>query len=232
VNLRVGVSRWEEPPGETIERYWRRLREAGLDPIDLSGPASDLDGCTGLVLTGGLDIDPSRYGEARSERVLNTDPARDEFEVGLLAAELAADLPVLAICRGHQVLNVALGGSLLQHVSGHAADYHTEGYPSRSHEVTLLGSGVLRDALGADRVVVNSRHHQAVTPERLAPGLETLAVTDDGLVEAVRSERHSWVIGVQWHPEREEPQLPGFAAASARLFTAFATAVTGGRVSA
>ena len=229
---RVGVSRWEDVPGETIERYWRRLEAAGLTPVDLNGPGHGLDNCAALVLSGGIDIEPARYGEARGERVLRTDPARDEFEVGLLERALAADLPVLAICRGHQLLNVALGGTLLQHISGHAADYRTEGFPSRRHAVALVGAGPLRQAIGADRVEVNSRHHQAVTPDRLAPGLKATAVSDDGLVEAVQSESHSWVVGVQWHPEREEPQLAGFASGSARLFALFAAAVEAGRVRA
>jgi putative glutamine amidotransferase len=225
---RVGVTRWEDVPGETIERYWQRLREAGLDPIDLNAPDATPDRLAGLVLTGGVDIDPARYGAERHERVRRIDTARDEFELRLLQQALAADLPVLAICRGHQLLNVALGGALLQHIESgeHVADYKTEGFPSRSHEVTLVSSGRLAGVYGAPRMTVNSRHHQAVTTESLAPGLHAVAVTNDRLVEAVESERHAWVVGVQWHPEREEPQIPGFLEASRRLFAAFAAAVT------
>ncbi len=216
----VGVSRWEDVPGETIERYWDRLQEAGLEPVDLSGPEKGLAGCGALVLTGGVDIDPSRYGEERHERVRRTDPARDEYELGLLNEALRQGLPVLAICRGHQLLNVALGGSLLQHIDGglHAADYRSEGFPSRSHEVSLAAQSRLSDWLQAETLTVNSRHHQAVTPDRLAPGLRPIATSPDGLVEAVESERHDWVVGVQWHPEREERQIPGFFDASRRLF--------------
>ena len=227
MSRRVGVSRWEDVPGETIERYWNRLREAGIEPVDLCDPASSLDACSGLVLTGGLDVDPARYGEARHARVLRIEPARDAFEAGLLEAALAADLPVLAICRGHQLLNVVLGGSLLQHVSGHAADYRTEGFPSRSHEVALAGDGPLRKAFGIDRAAVNSRHHQTITPDRLAPALRVTAQSDDGFVEGVESERHAWVVGVQWHPERDEPQIEGFETGSMKLFSFFAEAVKG-----
>ena len=231
----VAVARWETVPGESIEAYWERLREAGLVPLDLgeaghgpsTGSGHSLADCAGLVLTGGVDIDPAHYGASPHERVRRTDPRRDEFEIDLLGAALAADLPVLAICRGHQLLNVTLGGSLHQHIEGgaHAADYRSDGAPSRSHTVELAEGSRLRAWLGADALTVNSRHHQAVTPERLAPGLRVAALSPDGLVEAVESSGHAWVIGVQWHPERQEPAIPGFAAASARLFAAFAHAV-------
>ncbi len=223
----VGVVRWEDVPGETIERYWDRLREAGLEPIDVHEPSQTLADCRGLVLTGGVDIDPERYDESRHERVRRTDPARDEFELTLLKEALSVDLPVLAICRGHQLLNVALGGSLLQHIEGgaHAADYRTEGFPSRSHEVRIASGSRLAAWLGVEALTVNSRHHQAVTPDRLAEGTHATAVSPDGLVEAIEAPGRTWVVGVQWHPEREEPQIPGFAEASRRLFAAFADAV-------
>jgi gamma-glutamyl-gamma-aminobutyrate hydrolase PuuD len=216
---RVGVTRWEDIPGESIERYWQRLRDAGLDPVDLHAGDASLDSLSGLVLTGGVDVDPARYAETPHEKVRRTDPERDDFEFGLLSRALALDMPVLAICRGHQALNVCFGGSLLQHIEGdgHRADYSVEGYPSRSHEVEVIEGGRLARWFG-ERLLVNARHHQAVTPERLAPGLRSGAVSPDGLVEAVESERHGWVIGVQWHPERDEPHLAGFERSGRRLF--------------
>jgi gamma-glutamyl-gamma-aminobutyrate hydrolase PuuD len=224
---RVGVSRWEDVPGESIERYWQRLREAGLEPIDLRETGQALDGCAGLVLTGGVDVAPALYGEAPHEKVRRTDPARDAFELALLKEALAADLPVLAICRGHQLLNVALGGSLLQHIESgdHRADYRSEGFPSRRHKVRLTEGRRLSAWLEANTIEVNSRHHQAVTPSGLATALEALAVSEDGLVEAVASRGHAWLVGVQWHPERDEPEIPGFREASARLWRRFAAAV-------
>lgn len=217
---RIGVTRWEDVAGEAIERYWQRLRDAGLEPVDLHDGGSSLHGLRGLVLTGGVDIDPSHYGDERHEKVRRTDPDRDEFEIGLLDHALRQDLPVLAICRGHQLVNVALGGSLLQHIESglHVADYRTEGYPSRSHGVELTPGGRLTEWLGDSRVKVNSRHHQAVTPDRLASGVIATALSDDGLVEAMESATHAWLVGVQWHPERDEPQIAGFAAGGRRLF--------------
>jgi putative glutamine amidotransferase len=159
--------------------------------------------------------------------VKRTDHSRDEFELVLLGQALVYDIPILAICRGHQLLNVAFGGGLLQHIDGdgHVADYRSEGFPSRWHEVTIREGSRLRTALGlpagqaeAARALVNSRHHQAVTPERLAPRLEVVARSPDGLVEGIESLAHHWVVGVQWHPERPEPQQDGFVQASALLF--------------
>jgi gamma-glutamyl-gamma-aminobutyrate hydrolase PuuD len=230
---RVGVTRWEDVAGESIERYWQRLRDAGLEPVDLHDAGVTLKGLSGLVLSGGVDIDPARYGEAPHERVRRTDPARDEFEATLLDAALRQDMPVLGICRGSQLLNVCLGGSLLQHIESgeHVADYRTEGYPSRSHEVVTPEGTRLRSWLG-ERLIVNSRHHQAVTPERLAPGLVAAAMSPDGLVEATESERHTWVTGIQWHPERDEPQLGGFEASGRRLFVEMAKAISRARLPA
>ena len=220
---KVAVARWEDVPGERVESYWRCLREAGLAPVDLHKPAQPLGGCAGLVLTGGVDIDPQRYGEARHATVKDVNPARDEFEARLLDEALAADLPVLAICRGHQLLNVCLGGGLQQHIeSGEHRAHKEQPYASRWHEVTLDGGSRLAGILGTAPVWVNSRHHQAVTADRLAPGLRVAARSEDGVVEAVESEAHRWVIAVQWHPEREEPERPDFSRLSARLFAAFA----------
>jgi putative glutamine amidotransferase len=223
---KIGVTRWEDVAGESVERYWQRLRDVGLEPVDLHDACSSLDGLRGLVLTGGVDIEPSRYGAERHEKVRRTDPDRDEFELGLLDEALRQDLPILAICRGHQLLNVCFGGTLLQHIESglHVADYRIEGYPSRSHLVALIEGSRLGEWLADGRVTVNSRHHQAVTPDCLAPGLIATAISDDGLVEAIESANHAWVVGVQWHPERDEPQIAGFVAGSRRLFEQLARA--------
>lgn len=218
---RIGITRWEDVPGERIEDYRERIEEASGEPVDLhrSGPTEGLDG---LVLTGGYDVDPARYGEERHPKVKFVDPERDAFELALLGPALDRDLPVLAICRGSQLLNVAFGGRLLQHIdgSGHNADYRSEGYPSSWHRVRLEPGGRLREVYGADEIETNSRHHQAVLAETLAPGLRVAGRAEDGVIEAVESEGHQWVTGVQWHPERPERERAGFAAQSRELFGA------------
>jgi putative glutamine amidotransferase len=240
---RIAITRWEEVPGENIAEYHRRVLEAGGEPLDLCIEfavdrglrcVDTLGGSTGLILTGGVDVDPALYGETPHPRVKRTDRSRDEFELVLLRQALVYDLPILAICRGHQLLNVAFGGGLLQHIDGdsHRADYRREGFPSRWHEVAIREGSRLHSALslpagqarlpdgqaGAAGALVNSRHHQAVTPERLAPRLEVVARSPDGVAEGIESLAHRWVVGVQWHPERLEPQQDGFAQASALLF--------------
>ena len=222
---RIGVTRWEEVLGERIEDYWERVEEQGGEALDLHrrGVAAELDG---LVLTGGYDVAPDRYGEERHPKVKEIDSERDAFEIALLTDAIALDLPVLAICRGCQVLNVALGGSLRQHIEdrSHAADYRSEGYPSQWHTVRLAPGSRLRELYGADEIETNSRHHQAVLPETVAPGLTIAGTSPDGVVEALEGRDQRWLAGVQWHPERPEPGRPEFARESQRLFAALVAA--------
>jgi putative glutamine amidotransferase len=228
---RIGVTRWEDVPGEAVDRYWSRVTEAGGVVVDLDDTAVDRIGelspvLDGLVLTGGIDVDPARYGAERHAKVKETSPERDAMELAFLDAALARDIPVLAICRGHQLLNVGFGGSLLQHIDSgeHRADYRTEGYPSRWHAVTVAGGTRLAAASRATSFEINSRHHQAVTPEGLGEGLRAVAWADehgDTLIEGVESDRHRWVVGVQWHPERVEEHHPAFHPIQRRLFAAF-----------
>jgi putative glutamine amidotransferase len=223
---RIGVTRWEDIPGERIEDYYERVQEAGGEAIDLRGVAVSISSLDGLILTGGLDIDPQRYGETPGEWTKIAEPERDEYEIGLVTAAIGADLPVLAICRGSQVLNVAMGGSLLQNIesSNHRANYKADGFPSSWHDVRLEPGSRLRDMFGADEMLVNSRHHQGVRVENVAPGLKAVAMSPDGIVEATESESNSWVVGVQWHPERTETEHPHFAPQQKALFSAFVKA--------
>ena len=218
---RVGITRWEDVAAEKFADYCDRVREAGAEPVELThnGVADGLDG---LVLTGGIDVCPERYGETPHRTVKRTDADRDAFEIELIEGALARDLPILAICRGHQLLNVAFGGKLLQHIEdgSHRADFHDPAVPSRWHRVLLEPGSRLRDLFGAADIEVNSRHHQAVLPETLAPGLIATALSPDGLIEGVESARHRWVIGVQWHPERLEPEHSGFHERCHPLFEA------------
>jgi gamma-glutamyl-gamma-aminobutyrate hydrolase PuuD len=220
---RIAITRWEDVPGERLQFYWDRVREAGADVVDLS--TAEESGFDGLILTGGIDIDPACYGEERHPKVRHTDPRRDQFELAALRKALDADMPVLAICRGYQLLNVALGGTLLQHIEGDGHRAHKDGaMPSRWHTTQLQPGSRLSAAYGVHEMEVNSRHHQAVLPGMLASDLRAVAFSPDGIVEAVESARHSWVAGVQWHPERPEPEHPGFAEQSRAIFQAFVAA--------
>ena len=233
---RIGVTRWEDVPGEAVDRYWSRVVEAGGEVVDLDEPAAGRVGelaptLDGLVLTGGIDVDPAQYGAARHPKVRETDPARDAMELSYLMAALNRDIPVLAICRGHQLLNVGFGGTLLQHVDSgeHRADYRTEGYPSRWHQVSLLADTRLLAAYGEAEFEINSRHHQAMRQADLAQGLRAVAFAattpaaehGEQLVEGIESSQHRWVVGVQWHPERLEEHKPAFHPLQRRLFDAF-----------
>jgi putative glutamine amidotransferase len=148
------------------------------------------------------------------------------MELAYVEAALRRDIPLLAICRGHQLLNVAFGGRLLQHIDSgeHRADYRTEGFPSRWHSVRLLPDSRVARAFDATEFHINSRHHQAVRKVDLASGLRAVGFADDHgetLVEAVESTEYRWVVGVQWHPERIEESQPRFHPLQRRLFDAF-----------
>ena len=209
---RVLLTRAEEVIGERWEDYADCVREAGAEPvaIDLedwqrNGMPPDYDG---LLVTAGVDVDPSRYNEERSEFVREVMPERDAFEAAVIEDALERDVPVLAICRGHQIFNVAAGGSLLQHIAEREPHRARRGegdaIDSGWHEIEIAPESRIAAALGRTRVRVNSRHHQAVTAERVAPGLDVTATTDDGVVEGLEVPGKRWAVSVQWHPERDE----------------------------
>lgn len=230
-NPRIGVTRWNDVPTEARDRYWARVAEAGAEVVDLDEAAqgsvsSIVAGVQGLVLTGGIDLDPACYGAERHPKVKEVDRARDEMELEALHAALERDIPVLAICRGHQLLNVGFGGTLLQHIDSgeHRADFGTPGYPSRWHDITVDANCRVARAYGSTQFEINSRHHQAVQQSTLGAGLTAVGFADEhgqSLVEAMESEGHRWVVGVQWHPERPEEHKPGFHPMQRRLFDAF-----------
>jgi putative glutamine amidotransferase len=174
-----------------------------LPPVDGETPEG-LDAVAGIILPGGGDVDPTRYGHAvRHEANYDISPERDQFELALARAALARrTLPVLCICRGMQLLNVALGGDLVQHIPDHFGDRVAHRHPERlpvTHPVSIEPSSRLAQLLGATDMVVRSFHHQAVG--RLGIGLRAVAWSPDGVVEAVESDHHSFVVAVQWHPE-------------------------------
>jgi putative glutamine amidotransferase len=189
--------------------YVRAVEKAGALPMVLApGPLDHvpdlLARLDGLLLSGGSDLDPAHYGEAPHDTVEDVSPERDAFELTLSREALARDIPLLAICRGHQVLNVATGGTLVQDIPSQvpgALDHD----PARerwepAHDVRILPGTRLREILGTDRVAVNSIHHQSIKTAGHGLVVSACAVGDD-VIEAVEAPGRRFVIGVQWHPE-------------------------------
>ena len=177
--------------------YVAALEGAGFEVVRITPEhPRGLEGIDALVVSGGTDIEPARYGQLADPQSGEPDVERDELEAALLREALAADLPVLCICRGMQMLNVVCGGDLSQHVQDHP---HTKGYDEDVHEVLVRPSARLAEVLGCERKQVNSRHHQAV--KRLGAGLAVSATATDGVVEGIEVPGARFVLGVQWHPE-------------------------------
>jgi putative glutamine amidotransferase len=213
--------------------YVTALENAGLIPLivpplsSTDAAAAVLDSVAGLVLTGGEDVDPARYGEKRHEKVRNVNPARDAAEVALIMEAQERGTPVLAICRGIQILNVALGGTLVQDISSQCEtniEHDDEGARnSRSHEISVEPDSLIAKAIGTDHVTVNSFHHQSV--KSVAEGMRVTARSPDGIVEGLEStDEDWWVMAVQWHPEEmteaAEPWDRGLFKAFARKLQA------------
>ena len=208
--------------------YMQGAEEAGALAVmlplltDEAGIARLSGALDGLILTGGHDVSPSLYGSAVSPACGPVSPERDAMERILLNLALARDLPVLGICRGHQFLNAALGGTLYQDLPTErpSAVCHRQKppYDLPAHTVRVCGGTPLARAVGAGDLPVNSCHHQAVRD--LAPGLSPMAFSEDGLVEALCMPGKRFVWGVQWHPEFSFRQ----DAASRAIFRAFAQA--------
>ena len=208
------------------EAYTDAVAAAGMIPLIVpplpSGFAEIIARVDGLVLTGGEDIDPARYGALRHEKTADPNAARDETEIALLAAARAAALPTLAICRGLQVANVAFGGTLVQDLPSErpSATVHdrSDARTARVHEVRVAPGSRIAAALGATAITVNSSHHQAV--DRPAPGLAVTATAPDGVVEGAEwsGDDGWWLLGVQWHPEELVRSREGWDRA---LFAAF-----------
>lgn len=190
--------------------YVRAMEEAGALPValpltedeaELSEIVAQMDG---LLFTGGGDIDPALYGEYTLPACGGIDTLRDGMELALARLAARSDKPVLGICRGFQVLNVALGGTLYQDIPSQlpAAMAHRQKQPERfpAHPVEAAEGTLLREIAGTDVFRVNSLHHQAV--KDLAEGLVCNACAPDGVIEAASLPAHPWFLGVQWHPER------------------------------
>lgn len=223
---------YKKPRIGLYANYATALQRVGLTPM-LITPAHSAESihqlvglCEGLVLSGGEDIDPSCYGEDPIPELGQVNPARDFAEMRALDAAAKRDLPILGICRGHQLLNVYLGGTLCQDIGtemGTAFSHlQTTPWGSHHHEVAVEPGSRLGRAVGGDRLRINSYHHQAI--RHLADDLVVTARAEDGLIEAVEGRGDRWVVGVQWHPERHEAEAPE-SNPNVRLFQAFAEVV-------
>jgi putative glutamine amidotransferase len=157
-----------------------------------------------MVLLGGGDVSPSQYGREINARLFGVDEFIDAFEIAAVQHAVALDLPVLAICRGHQILNVALGGTLIQHLENYEVHRDT------MHDVQLTQGSLVAEAMGTTQPMTHSFHHQAI--DTAAPSLAVVGHSSDRTIEAVQHSTATWVIGVQWHPEdtaEEDPANQG-----------------------
>jgi putative glutamine amidotransferase len=209
---RVKWGPWDETVAMMPASYIRAVQAAGglpvlLPPDDAAAEDPDelLDRVDALLLAGGVDVDPASYGAPTHPEVTRTVPERDRFELALAHRALERELPLLGICRGLQTLNVARGGTLLQHVPdvvGHDEHRHTLGQFA-DHAVELEAGSLAARAAGAERLAVKSHHHQGI--EELGEGLEVTGWSvPDQLAEAVEDPDRRFVLGVLWHPEEDE----------------------------
>jgi gamma-glutamyl-gamma-aminobutyrate hydrolase PuuD len=188
--------------------YVNAVRAAGglpvvLPHLDVADAGALLDRVDAIVLCGGVDIDPARYGALPQVETRESQPARDDFEMTLVTAVLDRAMPMLGVCRGVQSINVALGGTLQQHLLDHPTDLQWEAI---AHEVTIAEGSRLAEIVGRGALGVNSLHHQAV--DRLGRGVRAVAWAPDGVVEAIEVDGAPGVLAVQWHPEVLCPSAP------------------------
>jgi len=181
--------------------YVKAVRKVGALPVLL--PVVETDDATAvlemvdaLVITGGCDVDPAEYGQSPEPLLGRTDPQRDAADLAITRAAVVANVPTLATCRGIQVLNVAMGGTLVQHIDEHM---RTDLYDQDVHTVDIAAGSRLATILGTEPIGVNSMHHQVI--EHLGPSVRAVAHNEDGHIEAIEIDDAPAVLGVQWHPE-------------------------------
>ena len=224
MRVMIAMPRMSTDPEPTVaqSKYIESLARAGAGMrwVEMSDPeqaVQDALTCDGLLLPGGGDMDPKFYGQERIPACGEPNLLRDAAEPLLLRAFLAADKPVLGICRGIQVMNAVLGGDLYQDIKPFEHLPHNDHW-AKVHTVTVRRGTLLSRILGQDTVLVNSQHHQAV--DRVAPGFTLAALSEDGIVEAIEKPDARFCLGVQWHPEwlsDADPAMQG-------LFDAFVNA--------
>jgi len=211
---RARWSVWDQTAALLPMSYIEAVQRAGglatllpPDPLLTEDPSEALEGVDGLMLAGGADIDPSSYGADPHPRTVDTVPERDAFEIAIVRGAIELDVPLLGICRGMQLINVALGGTLLQHLPelyGHDRHLASIGtFDGADHDVTLKAGSLAATVAGETVHVTKSHHHQGV--DRVGEGL-LVTGTDpmDGLPEAIELPGKSFILGVQWHPEADK----------------------------
>jgi putative glutamine amidotransferase len=227
------VQGWEKPGVAAPAPYVEAVQRAGgqeaiLMPVAIEdGDAGAvLEPFDGLLLIGGGDLHPAEYGQERRDEVYGVIPHRDRFEVALARAAVDRGLPTLAICRGHQVLNVALGGSLDQHITGRDGllDHGKPGVEggASEHDIELDPGSRLADAMGVTAASCSSHHHQVV--DRAGDELRVTVRAPDGVVEGIELDGDAWIVGAQWHPEDTAGDDPRHQ----RLFDTFVQQATHG----
>jgi putative glutamine amidotransferase len=200
---RIGVTTSPKREGDYYLTYGRAVEAAGAEPVYLPPGTASLAGLDGLLLPGGWDVDPALYGEKPDPKVGDIDPELDATEIKLFTEARQNQIPVLGICRGQQVINVAMGGTLLQHLEGH--EVRAFGRNHLAHRASVDPASELGRAVEGREIQVNSLHHQAVGS--LAPGLRQTATGDDGTVEGLETE-DGLIVAVQCHPEELTADLP------------------------
>jgi putative glutamine amidotransferase len=200
---RIGITVSPRREPEYYDTFKRAVENAGGEPVALQSGSDSLPDIDGLLLPGGWDVDPALYGEVADKAVGPIDRALDDTELMLFRQARANQIPVLGICRGQQVINVAMGGSLIQHLEDH--DVRVHGRRHLAHSIDVEPESELGRAAGETSIRVNSLHHQAV--RSLAPGLRQTAKGQDGTVEGLESD-DGLIVAVQCHPEELTGDLP------------------------
>jgi putative glutamine amidotransferase len=205
-----------------VKAYEEAARAGGMEPVAASvAEKISLEGVAGLLLMGGTDVNPSRYGAVAQTETDQPDDERDQVELDLIHDAMERDMPIFAICRGLQILNVYHGGTLVQHITATARhDPEKDDHSGPAHEVVFMADSRLAEIAGANEWQVNSRHHQAVNT--IGDGL-WLAARDaeDGIVEGLERKDRRFVVAVQWHPEDQIVKHPE----QLKLFQRFAEAL-------
>jgi putative glutamine amidotransferase len=210
---RARWSVWDQVAILLPRSYADAVQDAGAlavllapDARSVEDPGEQLDLIDGLMLAGGADIDPSSYGEEAEPETVDTVPERDQFEIALVREALERDMPVLGICRGMQLINVALGGTLVQHLPGRFGHHEHRRVPGSfdgaDHDVEVQPDTLAMEVIGESPHATKSHHHQGV--DRLGEGLVVSATSAlDGLAEAIELPGKRFALGVQWHPEAD-----------------------------